>query len=84
MIDVKQAVDAALGHVQQFGELFPAGGVRLEETDLREEPDGSPYWSITLSFVENQLIGSRTSKVFRVDGDTGMVLSMKTRSPFSK
>jgi hypothetical protein len=84
MIDVKQAVDAALGYVRQFGELFPSGGVRLEETELREESDGSPYWTITLSFIESPMTGARTSKIFLIDGDTGQVLSMKTRSPFSK
>lgn len=84
MINVKQAVDAALGYVRQFGDLFPAGGVRLEETELREEVDGSRYWSITLSFIENQMTGSRTTKIFLIDGETGEIVSMKTRSPFSK
>jgi hypothetical protein len=81
MIDVRQAVDAALGYVRQFGELFPSGGVRLEETELRE--DGA-YWLITLSFIDSPITVSRTSKVFVIGGETGQVLSMKTRSPFSK
>lgn len=81
MINVKQAVDAAIAYVQDFSNLVPSEGVRLEETDF---DDRSGEWFITLSFVENEFTGHRIAKLFRVDGTTGAVKSMKTRSPFAK
>ena len=90
MIDVKQAVKAAA----QFAEdvLGPENvrGARLEEVEISE--DGG-HWLITLGFLNSDtpeggrsafevLAGIREKreyKVFKVDAETGRVLSMKIR-----
>ena len=80
MMNVKQAVDAAISYVQEFADLVPSEGVRLEDTDY---DDRTNEWYITLSFVENEFTGHRLAKLFRVDGETGVVKFVKTRSPFA-
>jgi hypothetical protein len=76
MIDVRQAVAAAINYVKEFSDYLPAKDVRLEETELSEQG----VWRITLSFLENQLIGSRSYKMFEIDANNGAVRSMKARS----
>ena len=81
MIDVKQAAQSASGF---FWELYRDKGttdVRLEEVELVE--DGK-FWLITLSFQPPPTINllrkqSRQYKTFKVDAQTGQVLSMKIR-----
>ena len=81
MIDVKQAAQSASGF---FWELYRDEGttdVRLEEVELVE--DGK-FWLITLSFQPLPTINllqkqSRQYKTFKVDAQTGQVLSMKIR-----
>jgi hypothetical protein len=76
-VDVKHAVQAAIDYVQNFGSLFPnQAGLRLEETEYDGAHD---EWQITLSFLENQITGIRTAKLFRIDATNGMVKSMKNR-----
>ena len=90
MIDVKTAVRNAMKYLQEFHEFIPARAVRLEETDY----DDSGHFLITLSTLDvedpeaaggvvgrliPQLAFKRTYKVFRIDGDTGEVKSMKVR-----
>lgn len=78
MIDVKQAVAAAISYIRDFADYLPAKDVRLEETVL---DDGEGAWRITLSFVDNPLLmGSRTYKVFDVVAETGEVKSMRVRN----
>lgn len=90
MIDVKQAVKAAA----QFAEdvLGPENvrGARLEEVETSE--DGG-HWLITLGFLSPETpAGRRTAfealagipekrdyKLFKVDMETGQVISMKIR-----
>lgn len=91
MIDVKQAVKAAA----QFAEdvLGPENvqGARLEEVETSE--DGA-HWLITLGFLRPDapesrrtafealagIPGKRDYKLFKVDMETGEVISMKIRS----
>ena len=82
MIDVKQAIDKAKEHLLAF---FPeAEEVQLEEVELT--PDKS-NWLITLSYAgtansvaSSLLVGkSIRYKLFKLDAETGEVLSMKIR-----
>lgn len=75
MIDVKTAVRAAIDYVREFEEFIPPREVRFEETEL----DDYGNWLITLSFLENPLTGHRSYKIFRIDRETGTVVSMKVR-----
>ncbi|CAN7699140.1 hypothetical protein LJR220_006788 [Bradyrhizobium sp. LjRoot220] len=77
MIDVRQAVAAAIDYVKGFADLLPTKDVRLEETELSDQQG---VWRITLSFLENQIIGSRSYKIFEIDALDGSVKSMKARS----
>lgn len=78
MIDVKSAVHSAMDYISGFESLFPTRNVRLEETELAEG-GGQSVWLITLSFVDNPLLTARIYKQFRIDAETGTVLSMKSR-----
>ncbi len=81
MIDVKQAVNAAIAYVNDFPSLLSTANVRLEETELS---DTETYWNITLSFIENALMGTRTYRIFKIDAETGVVKSMKARNIFKQ
>jgi len=76
MMNVKQAVAAAIAYMGEFQDLIPSQNVRLEETELDEK---SGDWLITLSTIENPIVGSRSYRVFYIDSDTGIVKSMKKR-----
>jgi hypothetical protein len=80
MINVKQAVGAAIAYVNDFADLLPVREVRLEETEFVEDED---IWLITLSFVDNPMTGSRSYKVFVIDALNGQIKSMKARSAIS-
>ncbi len=85
MIDVRQAAQSASTF---FASLYDnAGGtdVRLEEVELTED---RKHWLITLSYpppsplgniIPSGLGGSRQYRIFKVDAQTGEVLSMKIR-----
>ena len=77
MIGVKQAVAAAIEYVKDFADLLPTNDVRLEETELSDQQG---VWRITLSLLENPIIGSRSYKIFEIDALDGHVKSMKARS----
>jgi hypothetical protein len=65
---------------------MPVRDIRLEETEL----DASENWLITLSAVDMSShgplgaiasgFGKRIYKIFKIDGDSGEVLSMKVRN----
>lgn len=76
-IDVRQAVAAAIDYVKTFADLLPAKDVRLEETEFSDQHG---VWRITLSFIENPIIGSRSYKAFEIDALDGRVKSMRARS----
>lgn len=78
MIDVRQAVRAALSYIAEFSQLLPQTDLRLEETELDEETGD---WLITLSFLENALSTSRQYKSFRIDRTSGDVIWMRVRTP---
>jgi hypothetical protein len=82
MIDVKEATDKAKSHLNAF---FPdAEKVQLEEVELTED---KTYWFITLSYegVSNSvasslLVGKSVRyKIFKMDAESGEVISMKIR-----
>jgi len=82
MIDVKKAADISAEYLKQF---FPeATKVQLEEVELT---DDKKFWNITLSYEGDDLSTTsfvilnrqRKFKVFRVEADSGTVLSMKIR-----
>jgi hypothetical protein len=85
-IGVKEAVKAA---TEAIKDLLPGpdlGDLRLEEV---EQTDDERYWLITLGYSVRQfspivplpLRGhDRIYKQFKVDADTGRVMSMKIRS----
>lgn len=82
MIDVKEATDKAKAHLVSF---FPeAEQVQLEEVELSED---KAFWLITLSYegisssvASSMLVGkSLLYKIFKLDAESGEVLSMKIR-----
>jgi hypothetical protein len=82
MINVQDATKKAKDHLQEF---FPeADEVQLEEVELT--PDKA-YWLVTLSYagVSNSvasslLVGkSLRYKIFKLDAESGEVISMKVR-----
>jgi len=82
MINVKEATDKAKEYLISF---FPdAEQVQLEEVELSEDKS---HWLITLSYegvsasvASSMLVGkSVLYKVFKLDAESGEVLSMKIR-----
>jgi len=82
MIDVKQASDKAREHLVTF---FPdAEMVQLEEVELTED---KAHWYITLSYegvshsvASSLLVGKSVRyKIFKLDAESGDVISMKIR-----
>jgi len=79
MIDVKEAVKIAHDY---FNTLFPRKPlVGLEEAELTED---ERHWLITLSSTEVAplpwLPGTKQYKRFKIDAQTGKVLSMQIRN----
>lgn len=78
MIDVKQAVESAGKYVKRL--YSEARGLRVEETEIA---DDSSFWFITLSFFQespDDLFGpDRSYKEFKIDAETGDILSMKIK-----
>ncbi|RPI44117.1 MAG: hypothetical protein EHM46_03250 [Bacteroidetes bacterium] len=82
MIDVKAATEKAREHLKAF---YPeATKVQLEEVELTND---RAHWLITLSYegtstsvASSLLVGkSMIYKIFKLDAETGDVLSMKIR-----
>jgi hypothetical protein len=80
MLEVRDAVKAAIAYINEFSDFINPVDARLEETEF---DDSSNEWLITLSLVENAFSGARTYKLFRIDV-FGKVKSMKNRSLFAK
>jgi hypothetical protein len=93
MIDIRAAVGKSVAFFQSINDLLIQNGeqiqdLRLEETELSEDRQ---YWLITLGYdrpipSHNDLFGGiagiinkyqREWRVFKVDAETGEVLSMK-------
>ena len=83
MISVKEAAEKA---AEYFTDLYhdQFTNVLLEEAERKVERTGR-YWLITLGYDRPSNLpqfarkGSRAFKVFKVDGETGEVISMKIR-----
>jgi hypothetical protein len=82
MINVKEATDKAKEYLLAF---FPdAEAVQLEEVELTSD---KAHWFITLSYegvsgsvASSMLVGkSLRYKIFKLDAETGEVISMKIR-----
>ena len=82
MISVKQAVEKAAEFAKGLLDDARAGELRLEEVEIIQPADGK-RWLITLSMPQINAFGfpskEREYKTFKVDGETGDVLSMKIR-----
>jgi hypothetical protein len=78
MISVQDAVKSVRKYIDEFSDLLPRGGLRLEETVFDQ---GENVWLITVSF-ENDVLGlgsidnTRIYKKFIVDGNYGKVTQM--------
>lgn len=86
MIDVKEATQIALSYFEELYGEDAFSNVLLEEVE-RDEEDDTTYWFITIGFTERQQRGplgqlatSRRYKRFKIDAETGKVVSMKIRS----
>ena len=80
MINAKEAAIAASKYILDILGSTPQG-LRIEEVDKIVEDD-KPYWLITLGYFEaTNPYGSfnleKTYKQFKIDSDSGEVLSMK-------
>ncbi len=82
MIDVKEATKIARAHLASF---FPdAEKVQLEEAELT---DDKAHWFITISYegvansvASSMLVGKSVRyKIFKLDAESGEVISMKIR-----
>ena len=76
VIDVKDAASTAgefLRHVRD-GELY---NLEIEEVEIDEKEE---YWYVTLGFGTNPFSSGRQFKVFKIDAESGRVVSMKMRS----
>ena len=75
MISAKQAAQKAAVYLQEIKSVYD---VSLEEIELS---DNERYWLVTLSYSSNSLLSSNQEpwKIFKVDAETGKVLSMKSR-----
>ncbi len=81
MIDVKQAAQLASQYFAGLYEGPAVSGAQLEEVEITE--DGK-YWLITLSYplAEGGLLNlnyKRRYKVFKINAETGEIMSMKIR-----
>jgi hypothetical protein len=82
MITARQAMDTIVKYMRDFSEYVPSTDLRLEEI----EADDNDEWKITVSYLGNPFDASseRIYKLFRVDGNSSEVRSMKSAnfSPF--
>jgi hypothetical protein len=82
VIDVKQAVKAAISYVRDFRDILPDQDLRLEETELVDDGGLGAVWLITLGMRENPFSGEDyTFRQFVVDAQDGTVKAMKSRLP---
>ena len=90
MIDVKEATQIALSYFEDLYGEDAFSNVLLEEVE-REDEDDTSHWLITIGFTQEKEIESssplsrlspdkrRRYKRFKIDAQTGEVLSMKIR-----
>jgi hypothetical protein len=84
MVDVKEAVAAAVAFMKDVLEPSRATDLLLEEVELSKS-DGRQVWRVTISMpkppgvLSNVLSGARDYKRLKVDAETGQVESMRIR-----
>ncbi len=93
MLDVKEATQVALSYFEDLYGEDAFSNVLLEEVE-REEEDGTTYWFITIGFTDENAkrkkrsgldvispsVPPRRYKRFKIDAETGEVVSMEIRS----
>ena len=89
MLDVKEATEGALSYFKDLDDENTFSNVLLEEVE-RDGEDGTSYWFwfITVGFTETKQEGGplgplgsdRRYKRFKINAETGEVVSMKIRS----
>ena len=83
MLDVKEAAQKAS---EYFATLYTDEGIHSVQLEEVEISDDGKYWLITLSYpMPGQLPTidpnhKRKYKVFKIDAETGQVVSMKIRN----
>lgn len=92
MLNPKEATAIAAESFDDFYSNDPFEDIRLEEVE-RVEEDGHVFWLITLGYIDkstattrgavNSLVpnAARDYKRFKIDAETGDVISMRIRSP---
>jgi hypothetical protein len=84
MVDVKQAVAAAVAFMKDVLEPSRATDLLLEEVELGRS-EGRQVWRVTISMpkptgvLSNVLSGARDYRRLKVDAETGQVQSMRIR-----
>jgi len=77
MMDAKEAVRLATAYFHNLLDNRDLPGLELEEVE--KSPDGL-HWLVTLSYVRRVLLAEqRIYKQFKVDAETGEVVSMTIR-----
>ncbi len=75
ILNAKQAVEAAIKYIIELT-LRPQSDFSLEEVELSTD---EVHWYVTLGYLKNIFSGAREYKKFKIDANTGDVLSMKIR-----
>jgi len=95
MINVKEAAHQALSYFEELYDEEAFENILLEEVERAEEADAT-YWYITIGFTDKKVnvkesgpsfglgpspeVPPRRYKRFKIDAETGEVVSMKIRS----
>jgi len=77
MIDVKQAAEKAREYFVELNKDRQLYFLSLEEVELSED---EKYWFITLSYSDDPISSSSRYKIFKIDANSGRVISMKIRT----
>ena len=76
LITAKEAGIAVKGNLEELREGSSPIDFVVEEVEL-DESEG--YWRVVCSYLENFLSSKKTFKEFKVDAESGEILSMKNR-----
>lgn len=86
MISVKEAAKSAYEYMKEIPGYEERTDIAVEEVELSEdESTAKKYWLITIGYpvglnILQPTYRSKEYKIFKVDADTGEVLSMKIRN----
>lgn len=74
MINAREAAESAAEYLKELKNIYQAS---LEEIELS---DDRAIWNVTLSYTSNNVFDQGENyKIFKVDAESGEVLSMKIR-----